>query len=83
MATLPDDIRNRFVHHAPPDDATAAAHDYARRVVIGALEELYDVVGPSRERAEMTTQLEYGLMFANKAIAMHGPAGVGPGPDHG
>jgi hypothetical protein len=66
---MSQDIKNRFNHHPPKDQATIQAHEDVReelRVTALLLDEL---LPDSREKSIAITKLEEALMWANAAIA--------------
>lgn len=79
--TAPRDIDlpgwlNGIAHHPPADEETVLAHQAARNLVGQLGMSFFQLLPPGREKSLAFTHLEEALMWANKAIAVHG------GPEH-
>lgn len=66
-----EEIRNRFDHHPPKDEATVHMHEHVRRVCKDAAVALNSFIPKGREHSLVMTHLEEAMFWANAAIARH------------
>jgi hypothetical protein len=63
-----DELKNRFLHHAPDVEQTSR-YEGLRHQALGFAQHICDVTPASREQSLALTKLEEVVFFANAAIA--------------
>ena len=70
-----EQIRENFRHHPPKDAGVANLHREIQELAIEATVRIARLIKPSRERSLFITHMQDAKMWANTALACHGPAG--------
>lgn len=64
------ELQRRFNYHSPNTPEKVRRHEHARKVFLGAAEEVVDLTGPpTREQSIAITKLEEAMFWTNAAIA--------------
>ena len=69
MPITPEDLKNRFDYHKPPNDEVALRHETVREACYKAARAIVIDTPASREQSLALTKLEEAMMWANAAIA--------------
>ena len=67
-----DQIREMLRYHAP-DDSQRETFENTRKVMLDATLDIAGRIPNSRERSLFLTHMQQAQMFANAAVAIHGP----------
>lgn len=63
-----EDLANRFMYHAPNDDAKAR-HEKVREILGACASAMSQLMPPTRELSLVHTKLEEAMFWANAGIA--------------
>lgn len=70
--TMHDEIHERFKHH-PPTPERIESHQVIRNTSEDLAHVYVDILPDSREKSLALTALQEAAMWANAALAIHGP----------
>lgn len=63
------DIKRRFTHHPPRNDADVHQHESVRLAMMEVALDVDEKMPPSREKSLAITKLEEAMMWANAGLA--------------
>lgn len=74
----PEDLRNRFTYHPPPDPETTVKYEAIRATGLVLASLIVEHAPPGREASLAVTHVEEAVMWANAAIARATPTAAPP-----
>lgn len=65
----PEELKERFNYHRPPNERVTDAHDFARNTLHSTASVILDKLPEGREASVFLTKMEEAMFWANAAIA--------------